>query len=85
MNTKTSNANSGGKKKGGSFLARQAKARDKKTGMITEEELLDRDIVTPDDILMLTRITESESRCIIVNSLLLAIFRIAFNCFRSLV
>lgn len=44
------------KKKGGGFLARQAKA--KKT--VTEEELLKKSFVTPDDVLKLTKCTESK-------------------------
>lgn len=44
------------KKKGGGFLARQAKAR--KT--ITEEELLKKDYVAPEDVLKLTKCTESK-------------------------
>ena len=44
------------KKKGGGFLARQAKA--KKT--ITEEELLKKDCVAPEDVLKLTKSTESK-------------------------
>lgn len=43
------------KKKGGGFLARQAKAR--KT--ITEEELLKKDYVAPEDVLKLTKCTEN--------------------------
>lgn len=59
MSGRSSNSNeeSGrAKKKGGGFLARQAKA--KKT--ITEEELLKKDCVTPDDVLKLTKCTESK-------------------------
>ena len=59
MSANSRNANSAGKKKGGGFLARQAKARDKTT-VTTEEELLDKDFVSPDDVLRLNRITESE-------------------------
>lgn len=43
------------KKKGGGFLARQSKA--KKT--ITEEELLKKDCVTPEDVLKLNKCTEN--------------------------
>lgn len=60
MSGRSSNSNedSAGraKKKGGGFLARQSKA--KKT--ITEEELLKKDAVTPDDVLKLTKCTESK-------------------------
>ena len=53
------NMNSAGsKKKGGGFLARQAKAKtDKK--VITEEELLQKGFATADDVLRLNKITES--------------------------
>lgn len=51
---------SGGKKKGGGFLARQAKAKgDRKP--ITEEELLCKDKISPDDILALRGVSESKS------------------------
>ncbi|KAK3608753.1 hypothetical protein CHS0354_005843 [Potamilus streckersoni] len=43
-----------GKKKGGGFLSRQAKSK-----TVTEEELLKKDIITPDDVLMLSKITEN--------------------------
>ena len=60
MSGRSSNSNddSAGraKKKGGGFLARQSKA--KKT--ITEEELLKKDAVSPDDVLKLTKCTESK-------------------------
>ena len=55
----SANSNEGSgrpKKKGGGFLARQAKA--KKT--ITEEELLKKEIITPDDVTKLVKITESK-------------------------
>ena len=55
---------SAGKKKGGGFLHRQAKAKKATSGigeMITEEELLQKDVVTPEDVLKLTNCTESES------------------------
>ena len=60
------NANSTGKKKGGGFLARQARqarsGTDKKTveNTITEEEILQKENVSPDDVLALNKITESE-------------------------
>ena len=63
MSTNTRNAGSAGKKKGGGFLARQAKAKDRKdkqNGTATEEELLDKECVTADDVLKLNKITESE-------------------------
>ena len=46
---------SASKKKGGGFLARQAKAKKP----ITEEELLKKDVISPDDVTKLTKITES--------------------------
>ena len=51
-----------GKKKGGGFLSRQAKSKDKghQLECISEDELLKKDIVSPDDVLRLNRITESE-------------------------
>lgn len=59
MSGRSSNSNDDAagraKKKGGGFLARQAKA--KKT--VTEEELLKKDAVTPDDVLKLTKCTEN--------------------------
>ena len=63
MSANSRNANSAGKKKGGGFLSRQAnkaKAGDKNTVVTTEEELLDKDFVSPEDVLRLNRITESE-------------------------
>ncbi|XP_046548915.1 protein unc-119 homolog B-like isoform X2 [Haliotis rubra] len=56
MSTDTRTANSG-KKKGGGFLSRQAKAKSQ-TECVTEEELLKRDVVTPDDVLRLSKTTE---------------------------
>ena len=56
-NTKT--VSSASKKKGGSFLSRQAKAK-KPAGSVTEEELLQKDFITPEDVLKLTKITESK-------------------------
>lgn len=60
MSGRSSNSNDGSvrsvtKKKGGGFLARQAKAKKS----VTEEELLKKDIITPDDVTKLTKITES--------------------------
>lgn len=51
------------KKKGGGFLARQAKA--KKT--VTEEELLKKGSITPEDVLKLAKSTESKCRSTISN------------------
>ena len=59
MSGRSSNSNDEtgrAKKKGGGFLARQSKA--KKT--ITEEELLKKDFVTPEDVLKLAKCTESK-------------------------
>ena len=61
---------SAGKKKGGGFLARQAKAKsDKKSDNsnkenITEEDILQKEYCSPDDVLKLTNITES--KCLIL-------------------
>ena len=44
------------KKKGGGFLARQAKAKK----AITEEDLLRKDAVSPDDVVKLAKNTESK-------------------------
>lgn len=58
MSGRSSNSNDDSgraKKKGGGFLARQSKA--KKT--ITEEELLKKDSVAPDDVLKLGKCTEN--------------------------
>ncbi|XP_064650491.1 protein unc-119 homolog B-like [Lineus longissimus] len=49
---------SSGKKKGGGFLARQAKAKTEKN-QVTEEELLQRDSISPDDVLKLHKISEN--------------------------
>lgn len=51
-----------GKKKGGGFLSRQAKNKDKghQLECISEDELLKKDNICPDDVLRLTKITESE-------------------------
>ena len=58
MSGNTRTVSSAGKKKGGGFLARQAKA--KKPGSLTEEEILQKEIITPDDVLRLNKITESK-------------------------
>lgn len=65
MSGRSSNSNEEtgrSKKKGGGFLARQSKA--KKT--ITEDELLKKDAVSPDDVLKLTKCTESKWRGVIL-------------------
>lgn len=65
MSGRSSNSNEDtgrAKKKGGGFLARQSKA--KKT--ITEEELLKKDTVTPDDVLKLTKCTESKLKVVYI-------------------
>jgi hypothetical protein len=54
-----------GKKKGGGFLARQAKAKTDKN-QVTEEELLQRDSISPDDVLKLHKISESKDQFWIV-------------------
>ena len=51
---------SSGKKKGGGFLARQAKAKTDKKPPLTEEEVLAKGFATADDVLRLVKITESE-------------------------
>ena len=59
MSGRSSNSNDEtgrAKKKGGGFLARQSKAKK----AITEEELLKKDAVSPDDVLKLTKCTESK-------------------------
>lgn len=48
-----------GKKKSGGFLTRQAKSKDKTIDSVTEDELLKRDAITPEEVLRLNRITES--------------------------
>jgi len=55
MSADSKNLNS--KKKGGGFLSRQVKA--KTTETITEEELLRKGTVTPDDVLKLSKITKN--------------------------
>ena len=64
MSGRSPNSNEDGraKKKGGGFLARQSKA--KKT--ITEEELLKKDCVTPEDVLKLNKCTESKYRQVLM-------------------
>ncbi|XP_064612755.1 protein unc-119 homolog B-like isoform X2 [Liolophura sinensis] len=59
MSSDTRNSGSG-KKKGGGFLARQAKAKsnDAKRSTMTEEELLQKDTITAEDVLRLNKITE---------------------------
>jgi hypothetical protein len=54
MSSSARNASSAGKKKGGGFLARQAKAK-----FATEEEILKKESVSPDDVLRLNKITEN--------------------------
>lgn len=57
------NSNNTGKKKGGGFLARQAKARHSdntnRGPPITEEEIMEHEHVSPDDVLRLNKITEN--------------------------
>ncbi|CAG2230861.1 protein unc-119 homolog B-A-like [Mytilus galloprovincialis] len=50
-----------GKKKGGGFLSRQAKTKDKGQQLehISEDELLKKNSVSPDDVLGLTKITDN--------------------------
>ncbi|KAK7487903.1 hypothetical protein BaRGS_00020804 [Batillaria attramentaria] len=55
MSSETKAANPGKKKEG--FLKRQAKQA-KAVEAVTEEELLQKDMVTPDDVLRLTKTTE---------------------------
>ncbi|KAK3084803.1 hypothetical protein FSP39_019341 [Pinctada imbricata] len=47
-----------GKKKGGGFLTRQAKAKDKAIEPVNEEDLLRKDVVAPEDVLRLNKITD---------------------------
>lgn len=62
MSSETKAANPGKKKEG--FLKRQAKQA-RNSEMLSEDELLQRKIITPDDILKLSRCTESkDSRCL---------------------
>ena len=67
MSGPTKTVNSASKKKGGSFLSRQAKAKQKPAGSVTEEELLQKDSVSPDDVLRLTKITESKSKVFLLH------------------
>ncbi len=62
MSSNARNSNSAGKKKGGGFLARQAKAKEQKPRppSVTEEELLRKDLVTAEDVLGLGKVTESK-------------------------
>jgi len=55
MSSETKAANPGKKKEG--FLKRQAKSKGPE---ITEEELLKKDFITPDDVLRLGRCTDSK-------------------------
>ena len=50
---------SGPKKKGGGFLSRQAKTKDKTAPIepITEEELLRKDVISPDEVLRFQQIS----------------------------
>lgn len=57
MSSETKTANPGKKKEG--FLKRQAKQA-KAVEVMTEEELLQKIIVTPDDVLRLSKCTESK-------------------------
>ena len=54
------NSSSSKKKSGGGFLSRQAKAKSKGP-IVTEEELLAKSIISPDDIIAIKGITESKS------------------------
>ena len=56
MSTNNRNSAGSGKKKGGGFLARHAKTK----GGITEADLLKKDIISPDDVLRLSGITDSK-------------------------
>lgn len=51
------NASSKGKKKGGGFLSRQV-AKSKKTDPVTEEQLLRKDAISPEDIKKLEKATD---------------------------
>ena len=62
MSADSKNLNSS-KKKGGGFLQRQAKAKAAEKnieGSISEEELLRKETISPDDVLKLSKITKSE-------------------------
>jgi len=57
MSASARNSASTGKKKGGGFLARQAKA---KTGAMTEEELIRKgESISPDDVLKLNKVADN--------------------------
>ena len=56
MSTNNRNSTGAGKKKGGGFLARHAKAK----GGLSEADLLKKDMVTAEDVLKLSGITESK-------------------------
>lgn len=47
-----------GKKKGGGFLTRQAKSKDKALDSMSEEELLKKSTISPEEVLRLNKITE---------------------------
>lgn len=46
------------KKKSGGFLARQAKSKEKAIDSMTEEELLKKATINPEEVLRLNKITE---------------------------
>ena len=58
MSTNNRNSTGSGKKKGGGFLARHAKAK----GGLSEADLHKKEAISPDDILKLSGITEGWSR-----------------------
>jgi len=64
------------KKKDGGFLVRTAKAKGKLTTTVTnpisEEEILKKDRITADDVLRLTKATDSMYLLLMVSSCLLA-------------
>ena len=49
-----------GKKKGGGFLTRQAKSKDKALDSMSEEELLKKSTISPEEVLRLNKITERQ-------------------------
>ena len=58
-----------GKKKGGGFLHRQAKAKkatNNSTDTVTEEDILQKDAISPDDVLKLPKCTESKYRLVYI-------------------
>ena len=70
MSSDTRNTSSSGKKKGGGFLSRQVKTKrgpEASGPAVTEEELLKKPTVSPDDILKLDRVTESKRTPLILN------------------